>query len=131
MRKWLWERRLTLALVGVGVPLLTFLSFWNAIQPEWPFWLLCYLVGFPAGIAVVYGRFRGAEFWSSLQTWHRALVRCLAVLALWSLVYLSNQNQPEVSLIATAATTALLLLWGLYALFGRTVDAIWLRLRRK
>ena len=67
MKEWLRDRRLTLWVVGIVVPLLTVLCFWSTIHPGWPFWLACYIVGLPAGIAVMWVRHRGDEFWSQLE----------------------------------------------------------------
>jgi hypothetical protein len=131
MREWLLKRRFTLIMVGVGIPILSVLWFWDTIRREWPFWLLCYMVVFPAAITIMWGNYSGSAFWSNLLVWQRMLTRCLAVSALWLLLYLGNRNQSDGAPIATVTTATVVLLWGLYLLFGRTVDAVWLRLRRK
>lgn len=55
MNGWLRERRFTLLVVGVAVPLIAAISFWSVIRPHWPFWLACYILGLPAGIVVTWG----------------------------------------------------------------------------
>lgn len=131
MKEWLRERRLTLLLVGVAVPLMIAVSFWNVIRPDWPSWLACYLVGFPAAIAGIWVFQRGGIFWARLKTRQRVLLRCLAVAALWSLLVLSAQNRSHRFLEASATTAAALLLWGVYTVFCHVIDRVLSRVRRR
>jgi hypothetical protein len=39
MKKWLWERRFTLLLIGVVVPPLVWPSLWKYVMSDWRFWV--------------------------------------------------------------------------------------------
>ena len=131
MKEWLRDRRLTLWVVGIVVPLLTVLCFWSTIRPDWPCWLACDIVGLPAGAAVIWFRHRGGEFWSQLERRQRILLRCLAVVTLWSLLFLQSSDRSSRFLTATAVTVVLLLFWASYVLFSRLIDRIWSRIRTR
>jgi len=131
MKEWLRDRRLTLWIVGIVVPLLTVLCFWSTIRPDWPFWLACYIVGIPAGVAVIWVRHRGGEFWSQLEKRQRILLRCIAVLTLWSLLFLQSSDRPNRFLTATALTVILLLFWASYVLFSRVIHRVWSQIRTR
>jgi hypothetical protein len=131
MIQWLRERRFMLLFVGVAVPLMFAIGFWRVIRPDWPFWVACYVVGFPGGVLVAWGRQRLSGSWTRLRKPQRILLRCLAVAALWSWLVLLPDNRSDRFLDATAITTAVLLLWGGYAVFSRVIDRLWLRIRRQ
>ena len=120
-----------LLFVGVAVPLMFAIGFWRVIRPDWPFWVACYVVGFPGGVLVAWGRQRLSGSWTRLRKPQRILLRCLAVAALWSWLVLLPDNRSDRFLDATAITTAVLLLWGGYAVFSRVIDRLWLRIRRQ
>ena len=131
MKEWLRDRRLTLWVVGIVVPLLTVLCFWSTIRPDWPFWLACYIVGLPAGIAVIWTRHKGREFWSQLERRQRIVLRCLAVVTLWSLLFLQSSDRSSRFLTATVLTAVLLLFWASYILFSLVINRIWSRIRTR
>lgn len=132
MKEWLRDRRFTLWLVGIAVPLLMLLCFWSTIRPDWPFWLACYIVGLPAGIAVIWVRQKGSEFWSQVGARQRVMLRCLAVATLWALLFLqSSERSSGRYLTSTAITVVLLLFWGSYVLFSRLIDKIWSRIHTR
>lgn len=131
MKEWLRDRRSTLWVVCIVVPLLAVLCFWSTIRPDWPFWLACYIVGLPAGIAVIWVRHKGSGFWSQLEKRRRIMLRCLAVVTLWSLLFLQSSDRSSRFLTATAVTVVLLLFWASYVLFSRVIDRIWSRIRTR
>jgi hypothetical protein len=131
MKEWLRDQRLTLLLVGVAVPLMGVLCFSSTIRPGWPFWIACYIIGLPAGVAVIWVRQSGADLWIRLTTLQRILLRCLAVFTLWSVLFLQLSERSNRFLTATAMSVVLLLFWGSYVVFSRLLDRIWSRIRRR
>lgn len=131
MKEWLRDQRLTLLLVGVAVPLMGVLCFWSTIRPDWPFWIACYIIGFPAGVAVIWVRQSCGDLWIRLTTRQRVLLRWLAVFTLWSLLFLQSSERSKRFLTATAMSVVLLLFWGSYVVFSRLLDRIWSRIRRR
>ena len=131
MKEWLRDRRLTLWVVGIVVPLLTVLCFWSTIRPDWPFWLACYIFGLPAGIAVIWTRHRGRESWSQLERRRRILLRCFTVVTVWSLVFLQSSDRASRVFTATVLTIVLLLFWASYILFSLVIERIWSRIRAR
>jgi hypothetical protein len=129
MRRWLWDRRYSLLIVGVVVPIavaaVAVLCFWSVIRPEWGFYLACYVVGFPAGILVVWGFQRGKEAWLHLGRRLRILLVCIAFGVLWCAIGLSEHDWSE----ACWMTAAVALFCGGYVLFSRTVDRVWFWIR--
>jgi hypothetical protein len=127
LKAWLRERHRTLLAVGLLVPVLITLTFWSVIRSEWPFWLACYVVGFPAGVFVVWGRNRLSDVFSRLTKSQRMLLRCIALVALWCLLVLFEHDLSEANWI----TAAVALFWGGYVLFSRVVDSVWSHIRRR
>lgn len=131
MKTWLRERRLTLLLVGVGVPALSVLSFRSLNESEWPFWLACFVIGFPAGIFYIWARQRGRDVWERLERPQRILLRCVAIAVLWCLLVLLEHDRSDRLILASSMTALVVLFWGGYMLFSRTVDTVWSRIRRR
>jgi len=131
MREWLRDRRFTLWLVSIAVPLMGVLCFWSTIRPGWPFWVACYIIGLPAGIAVMWVRYRGREFWARLEARQRILRRCLFVVTIWSLLFLQSSNRSDRFLWVTVITVVLLLFRASYVLFSRLIDRIWPPIRMR
>ena len=133
--EWLRQRRITLLFTAIGVPLLLVLAFPGTIREHWGLVLLCYVVGLPTGIVVNFGwqRFRdyAETWWDRLSTPARLLVSCTSVFALWLLLFLGNGVKSDQLALSTFETAAVLILWASYILFGRAVDAVWARLRRR
>jgi hypothetical protein len=90
------------------------------------FWLACCVVGFAGAVLIIWTRRRGEEVWPRLRRRERILVQCLAIAAIWCMFALLDHDRLE----ATWVTLALAVFWGAYALFSRTVDGIWSRMRR-
>src|SRR5262249_26338250 len=105
MKEWFLQRRLMLLMVGIGVPLLGALSFWSVIRQNWQFWLACYVVGFPAALFVTWVRQHGREYWDSLGTRKRMLLRCAVIAILWFLLVLENHDR----FLATVITVGVVL----------------------
>jgi hypothetical protein len=103
------------------------LTFWSSIRSDWALWPACVLVGFAAAVLIIKARRRGREVWTRLKSRERILVRSLAIAALWCMLALLEHDRLEASWM----TAAVALFWGAYALFSRTVDGIWLRMRRR
>jgi hypothetical protein len=131
MNEWLRERRFTLLVVGVAVPLIAVMSFWSDIRPEWPLWLACYLVGFPAGIVAIWGRQHVGAFWSRLGTRQRVHIVCFAAVAVWLLLVFFPGNRSNRFFDASATTAVGLLFLGGYAGFSRMIDRIWFRIHKR
>jgi len=131
IKEWLRDRRFTLWLVGIAVPLMIGLCFWSTVRPDWPFWVACYIIGLPAGIAVVWVRFKGREFWARLEMRQRILLRCLFVLTIWSLVFLQSSNRSGRFLWATVITVVIVLFRAGYVLFSRLIYRIWPPIRTR
>lgn len=127
LRSWFRERRTTLLVVGILVPALATLTFWNVVRSEWPFWLACYAVGFPTAIALTWGRKQLSETFGGFAKSHRMLLRCLAIVSLWCLLVLVEHDWSEASWTAAAAA----LLWGGFLAFSRGADTIWSRIRKR
>jgi len=127
LKTWLRERRTALLFVGIVVPALGVLTFWDVIGSDWPLWLACYVVGLPAGVAVVWGRQRLSDTFTRLTRSQRMLICSLAVAALWCLLVLVEHDRSA----ATWMTAAVALLWGAYVLFSRGIDKVWSRLLRR
>lgn len=90
------------------------------------FWLGCFAVGLVAAVLIIWGRHRGKQVWTRLGRREQILVRCVAIAALWCMLALVEHDLFEASWM----TGAVALFWGAYALFSRTVDGIWSRVRR-
>jgi protein-S-isoprenylcysteine O-methyltransferase Ste14 len=103
------------------------LTFWSTIRSDWALWPACVLVGFAAAVLIIKTRRRGREVWTRLRSRERILVRCLAIAALWCMLVLLEHDRLEASWMTAAVT----LFWGAYALFSRTVDGIWSRMRKR
>ena len=125
--RWFRERRTTLLVVGILVPALATLTFWNVVQSEWPLLLACYLVGFPGAIAVVWSRRQLCDAFAGLTRIQRMLLRCLVIVAFWCLIVLVEHDWSEASWTAAAVA----LFWGGYLTFSHGVDAVWSRIRRR
>lgn len=100
-------------------------------RPNWPFWAACYVVGFPGGVLVTWGRHRLSGLWSRLEKRQRVLLNCLAVAALWFWLSLVYDKRSDRFLDATAITIIVLHLWGGYAVFSRVIDRVWPRIRKR
>lgn len=129
MKEWLLERRLTLLIVGIAVPLLGALSFWRLVRRDWQFWLACYVVSFPAGVFITWVRQRGREYWDRLGTRKRMLLRSAVIAILWFLVVLEYHNSSDRFFLASFSTVVVVLLWSGYALFSWLMDTIAARIR--
>jgi hypothetical protein len=135
MREWLRERRIALLFVAIGVPLLLAFAFPDMILEHWGLFILCYVVALPAGIVLNFGWQYVREYaqtsWKRLSAWGRVLVGCLSISALWLLFFVGNGVKSDRLAFSTFETAAVLILWISYVLFGRAVDAAWLRFRRR
>lgn len=90
------------------------------------FWLACIAVGFGAASLYIWARHRGKQVWTRFGTRERILVRCFAIAALWCVLAFVEHDRLEASWM----TAVVALFWGAYALFSRTVDRFWARMRR-
>lgn len=124
---WLRERRSLLLIVAILVPAVGIWTFWDVIQPDWPFWLACFGLGLPAGICVAWGLQRLSDRFMRLRRTKRMLIRIVALAALWCLLVLVEHDRSS----ATWMTAAVALLWGAYILFAGGIEKAWLSLRRR
>jgi len=90
------------------------------------FWLGCLAVGLSAVVLIIWGRHRGKQVWTRLGRREQILLRCVAIAVLWCILALVEHDRLEASWM----TGVVALFWGGYALFSRTVDGIWSRIRR-
>ena len=91
------------------------------------FWLACIAVGIAAAALYIWALHRGKQVWTRLRKRDRILLRCFVIAALWCLLAFDEHDRLEASWI----TAVVVLFWGAYALFSRTVDGIWARMRRR
>ncbi len=101
-------------------------SFWSINLSDWLIGLAFLVVGAAAALLMTRVRHGCKELWIRLRTRERILVRCVAIAALWCMLALLEHDRIEASWM----TVSVALLWGAYAVFSRTVDGIWSRIRR-
>jgi len=101
-------------------------TFGNTSLSDWLIGLACLVVGVTSASLIFWVRHRAKEVWTRLRRRERMLVRCVAIAALWCMLALLEHDRLEASWM----TASVALLWGAYAVFSRTVDGIWSRMRR-
>src|ERR1051325_10712440 len=92
------------------------------------FFVLCFAVSLIAGIALVLMKSRFQLFWHGLGKKRRAVFVCAAVAIVLLTSFVWNHGRPNEGLnnfAIVGCTVIALLLWALYGLLSRFLDAVW------
>jgi hypothetical protein len=128
VREWIQHRWRIFAFTGLVVCASAFTL--EPVRREWAFSVLCFLVGFPAAIAALWGKERLLVLWGKLRRQWRVLIACIAAVGLWALTFVAVHHQPDRVFTASVVTGIALVLWAVYCTISRVLDAIWARVRR-
>lgn len=96
----------------------------------WAFLILRIVVGAIVGLGIVLAMRRLKTFWNGLRSGQRALIVVAAIVVVLLTSFLWNYGTPDATFsdfVTVGGIIVALVLWGLYRLFSRLVDAIWAR----
>jgi hypothetical protein len=111
----------------LAVVFLTALSMHVERMAGWGFFILCFIVGSLAGLALIFVRDQTVLFWSQLPKSRRRIVIATAVLLILVETFASNRHKPNEFANDAAVCFGLVvasLLWGLASLISRLVNAL-------
>jgi hypothetical protein len=96
----------------------------------WGFFVLCFVVGSIGGLGFVLVKRRLQTVWNGLRRRQRALIVVAAIAVVLLTSFLWNYGKPDATFndfVTVGGIIVALLLWGLYRLFSRLLDAVWAR----
>jgi hypothetical protein len=96
----------------------------------WGFFVLCFVVGSIGGLGFVLVKRRVQTAWNGLHRKQQTLIVVAAIAVVLLTSFLWNYGTPDATFndfVTVGGTIVALLLWGLYRLFSRLLDAIWAR----
>jgi hypothetical protein len=100
----------------------------------WGFFILCFIVGSLAGLALIFVRDQTVSFWSQLPKSRRRIAIATAVPLILVVTFASNRHKPDEFANDAAVCFGLIvasLLWGLAGLVSRLVNALHARLSKR
>jgi hypothetical protein len=100
----------------------------------WGFFVLCFIVGTLAGLALIFVQEQTVSFWSQLPQSRRRLAIATTVPLVLVVTFVANRHKPDEFANDAAMCFALvvaLLLWGLARLMSRLLDALHARFSKR
>jgi hypothetical protein len=125
-----WNRRQWAKTGGIAVSIFLCGLFFGPVRREWQ----TYFVAF-VGIACLVLRFATDKaqlslLWRKLHVGTRILLICIAVAAIWLLMFTGATNDPDRAFTATIVTGLAVFIWALYLAFSATLDFLWAKIRK-
>ena len=118
----------------LAVVFLAALSMHAERMAGWGFFILCFVVGSLAGLALIFVRDQTVLFWSQLPKSRRRIAIATAVPLILVVTFASNRHKPDEFANDAAVCFGLVvasLLWGLASLMSRLVNALHARLSKR
>lgn len=129
LAEWLRHHRKSYGLICIFIFIFGF-SF-DLARQNWLFALFVFIVTCPVVILATWAKGRYSAWWAAVPKRWRRFLNCAALALLWVLTAWGNRNEPDGVVWASIETVIVLAFWGLYRAFSRTVDGVWVRVRRK
>jgi len=100
----------------------------------WPFLILSLVVGLIGGAGAVFAWDRLKAVWSGFPRKHKVLLVGAGIAVFMAASFVSNYGKSDAAynnFLSLGSIILALLLWGLYRLFSRFLDAIWARFQNR
>jgi hypothetical protein len=100
----------------------------------WGFLVICILAGSLGGLGAVWARKRLQLGWNRMSKRRRGQLIGAAIVTVWSATLIVNYGRPDAAvndLLTLGWVILALMMWGLYHLFSRFLDALWVRITNR
>ena len=100
----------------------------------WGFFILCFVVGSLGGLAFIWAKDQVLVYWNSLSKTRKRIAIAIALTLVLAVTFFANRHKPDefVNDALTCLTVLFaLLLWGMYRVMSRFLDALHARFSKR